>query len=150
MGRRAGSRASQKRANSPTGYRMRGLFKWSSKWWPGLILLGVFWIIAAWTNTVALESDLAVRSGAALKDTLLDKTRIAVDGRDVTLGADAFSEEGRRSAVARVEGVPGVRLVHDENRLVPEAKPFVWSAERDVVRVTLGGSAPLPATKGRS
>jgi OOP family OmpA-OmpF porin len=128
---------------------MHGLFKWSSKWWPGLILLGVFWVIAAWTSTVPLESDLAARSGAALKDTVLDKTRIAVDGRDVTLGADAFSEDGRRSAVTRVEGVAGVRLVDDETRLVPEAKPFVWSAERDVVRVTLGGSAPLPATKGR-
>jgi len=128
---------------------MHGLFKWSSKWWPGLILLGVFWVIAAWTSTFPLEADLAARSGAALKDTVLDKTRIAVDGRDVTLGADAFSEDGRRSAVTRVEGVAGVRLVDDETRLVPEAKPFVWSAERDVVRVTLGGSAPLPATKGR-
>jgi OmpA-OmpF porin, OOP family len=48
-----------------------------------------------------------------------------------------------------VETVPGVRLVNDETRLVPEAKPFVWSAERDVVRVTLGGSSPLPASKGK-
>jgi OmpA-OmpF porin, OOP family len=126
---------------------MRGLFGWSSKWWPGLIVLGIFWVIAAWTNTVPLESDLAARSGAALKDTVLDKTRIAVDGRDVTLAADAFSEDGRRAAVARVEGVAGVRLVNDETRLVPEAKPFVWSAERDVVRVTLGGSAPLPSVR---
>src|SRR6202012_2790336 len=44
---------------------------------------------------------------------------------------------------------PGVRRVNDEPRLVPEAKPFVWSAERDVVRVTLGGSAPLPASKAK-
>ncbi len=128
---------------------MHGLFRWSSKWWPGLIPLLVFWLIAAWTNTVALESDLAARSGTALKDTVLDKTRVAVEGRDVALAADAFSEDGRRGAVALVEAVPGVRLVNDETRLVPEAKPFVWSAERDVVRVTLGGSAPLPATKGR-
>jgi OmpA-OmpF porin, OOP family len=128
---------------------MHGLFRWSSKWWPGLILLVVFWAIAAWNNTVPMESDLAARSGAALKDTLLDKTRIAVDGRDVTLAADAFSEEGRRGAVTRVDAVPGVRLVNDETRLVPEAKPFAWSAERDVVRVTLGGSAPLPAVKGK-
>jgi OOP family OmpA-OmpF porin len=42
-----------------------------------------------------------------------------------------------------------VRLVNDETRLVPEATPFVWSAERDVARVTLGGSAPLPASKGK-
>jgi OOP family OmpA-OmpF porin len=45
--------------------------------------------------------------------------------------------------------VPGLRLVNDETRLVREAKPFVWSAERDVAKVTLGGDAPLPASKGK-
>ena len=63
---------------------------------------------------------------------MLDKTRIEVSGRDVSLAADAFSEDGRRSALASVEAVPGVRLVNDDTRLVPEARPFVWSAERDV------------------
>jgi OOP family OmpA-OmpF porin len=128
---------------------MHGLFKWSSKWWPGVIPLVIFWIIAAWSSTATVEADLAARSNAALKDTILDKRRIAVDGRDVGFAADAFSEDGRLSAVASVEAVPGVRLVDDQTRLVPEAKPFVWSAERDVVRVTLSGSAPLPASKGK-
>ncbi len=126
---------------------MHGLFRWRSKWWPGLIPLAIFWAVAAWISTSTVESDLAARSTAALKDTVLDKTRIAVAGRDVTLAADAFSEDGRSSAAAAVQAVPGVRRVNDETRLVPEAKPFVWSAERDVVRVTLGGSAPLPASK---
>src|SRR5208282_1726679 len=62
------------------GHRMHGLFRWSSKWWPGVIPLLVFWAIAAWVNTTPLESDLAVRSTAALKDTVLDKTKIAVAG----------------------------------------------------------------------
>jgi len=128
---------------------MHGLFRWSSKWWPGLVPLVVLWAIAAWTSTSPLEADLAARSAGALKDTVLDKTRIEVFGRDVTVAADAFSEEGRRGAVASVEAVPGVRLVNDETQLVPRASPFVWTAERDVVRVTLGGDAPLPATKGR-
>ncbi len=128
---------------------MHGLFRWSNKWWPGVIPLIVFWAIAAWNNTAPLETDLAARSNAALKDTVLDKRRMAVAGRDVTFAAEAFSENGRQSAVASVEAVPGVRLVNDETRLVPEASPFVWSAERDVVRVTLGGSAPLPASKSR-
>jgi OOP family OmpA-OmpF porin len=128
---------------------MHGLFRWSSKWWPGVVPLFVLWVLAAWTSTAPLETDLAARSTAALKDTVLDKTRIAVAGRDVTFGADAFSEEGRRGALASVEAVPGVRLVNDETRLVPEARPFVWSAERDVVRVTLGGSSPLPASKAK-
>jgi OmpA-OmpF porin, OOP family len=128
---------------------MHGLFKWSAKWWPGTILLVALWGLAAWTNTAPLESDLAARSAEALKGAVLDKVAVEVDGRDVTLGADAFSEEGRRGAVASVQAVTGVRLVDDETRLVPEAKPFVWSAERDVVHVTLGGSAPLPASKGK-
>ena len=128
---------------------MHGLFRWSSKWWPGVIPLVILWALAAWTSTAPLESDLAARTTASLKDTVLDKTKIAVAGRDITFSADAFSEDGRRSAVASVEAVPGVRLVSDDTHLVPEAKPFVWSAERDVVRVTLGGSAPLPAIKGR-
>lgn len=128
---------------------MHGLSRWSGKWWPGLIPLAVLWAFAAWNSTEPLEADLVQRSTAALKDTVLDKTRIAVEGRDVTFAADAFSEDGRQSAVGSVEAVPGVRLVNDETRLVPEAKPFVWSAERDVVRVTLAGSAPLPATKAK-
>ena len=128
---------------------MHGLFRWSSKWWPGIIPLVVFWGLAAWTSTLPLEADLAARSTSAVKDTVLDKTRIEVSGRDVTFAADAFSEDGRRSAVAAVEAVPGVRLVNDDTRLVPEARPFVWSAERDVARVTLGGSSPLPASKGK-
>ncbi|MBR0829179.1 OmpA family protein [Bradyrhizobium manausense] len=128
---------------------MQKLFRWASKWWPGLIPLAVMWGFAAWNNTLPVEADLAARSAAALKDTVLDRTRIAVDGRDVSLAAQAFSEEGRRDAVAAVENVPGVRLVDDQTRLIQEAKPFVWNAERDVVRVTLSGSAPLPAMKGR-
>jgi OOP family OmpA-OmpF porin len=128
---------------------MHGLFSWSRKWWPGVIPLVAFWAIAAWTNTAPLEADLGAQSAAALKDVVLDKTKIAVDGRDVTLAADAFSQDGRKTALAAVEAVPGVRLVNDETRLVPEAKPFVWSAERDVVRVTLSGSAPLPASKAK-
>jgi OOP family OmpA-OmpF porin len=128
---------------------MHGLFRWSSKWWPGTIPLVVLWALAGWLSTAPLEADLAARSAAAIRDTVLDKTRIEVLGRDITFAADAFSEDGRHSAVAAVEAVPGVRLVNDQTRLVPEARPFVWSAERDVARVTLGGSSPLPASKGK-
>jgi OmpA-OmpF porin, OOP family len=128
---------------------MHGPFRWSSKWWPGLVPLVALWALAAWTMTGPVESDLAARSSAVLKDRVLDKTRIAVFGRDLSFAADAFSEDGRRGALAAVEAVSGVRLVNDETRLVPEAKPFVWSAERDVVRVTLGGSAPLPSVRGK-
>lgn len=128
---------------------MHGFSEWSSKWWPGVIPLVVLWALAAWISTAPLESDLTGRSTASLKDTVLDKSRIEVSGRDVSFAADAFSEDGRRSALASVEAVPGVRLVNDQTRLIPEARPFVWSAERDVARVTLAGSAPLPVSKSK-
>jgi OOP family OmpA-OmpF porin len=128
---------------------MPGIFRWSGKWWPGALPLAVFWAIAAWNNTASVEADLAGKSAAAVKDTVLDKTRISVDGRDVTFGADAVSEEGRLGAVAAVEAVPGVRLVNDETRLVAEAKPFVWSAEREVAKVMLAGNAPAPAVRSK-
>ena len=142
-------RALEAGRQGPVGYRMHGLFRWSSKWWPGVIPLGIVWALAAWISTSPMEADLAARSNAALKDTLLDQTRIEVSGRDVTFAANAFSEDGRRSAVAALQSVGGVRLVNDETRLVPEAKPFVWSAERDVARITLSGNSPLPATRGK-
>ena len=128
---------------------MNRFASWARKWWPGLIPLAFLWIGAIWTGTAPLETDLAARATSALKDTVLDKTLIAVSGRDVKLSADAFSEEGRRSATSQVEAVNGVRLVNDNTSLIPEAKPFVWSIERDVVRVTLSGNAPLPAIKAR-
>ncbi|MET0709034.1 MAG: OmpA family protein [Tardiphaga sp.] len=128
---------------------MHALFRWSSKWWPGLIPFAILWAAAAWVSTIPVEADIAARSNAALKSTVLDKTRITVAGRDVNFAAEAFSEDGRRSAVASVEAAPGVRLVNDETRLVAEAKPFIWVAERDNVRVTLWGTAPLPASKAR-
>ena len=128
---------------------MRGLYSSSGKWWPGAIPLVILWAIAAWTTMPAVEADLGARATAALKDTVLDKTKITAAGRDITLTAEAFSEEGRRAAVSAVEAVPGLRLVNDRTKLVPEASPYVWSIERDVVRVTLTGSAPLPASRTR-
>jgi OmpA-OmpF porin, OOP family len=126
---------------------MRELVRWSNKWWSGAILLAVFWAFAAWTSTEPVEGEIAARSNAAVKDAVLDKKRVTVAGRDVTFATEAFSSDGRSAALTAVETVPGVRLVNDDTRLVPEAKPFVWSAERDVVRVTLAGSAPLPSVR---
>lgn len=128
---------------------MSRISSWARKWWPGLIPLFFLWIGAIWTNTAPIEADLTARATGALKDTVLDKTRISVSGRDAWLSADAFSEQGRRSAAAQVEAVTGLRLLNDDTRLILEARPFEWSVERDVVRVTLGGYAPLPAIKAK-
>jgi len=128
---------------------MRGLFSWSSKWWPGVVPLVLFWAIAAWNGTTAVEADLAAKAASAVKDIVLDKVKIFAEGRDIDFEAEAFSEAGRHGALIAVAAAPGVRLVNDGTRLVPEAKPFVWSAQREVAKITLSGNAPLPAVKGK-
>src|ERR1700748_2634881 len=128
---------------------MQRFFRGSARCWPGVIFLAILWALAAWSTTEPLEAGLAAQSAAALNNIVLEKSQIEFDGRDVTVAANAFSEPERLKAAAAVAAVPGVRLVNDDTRLVAEAKPFVWTAERDVVRVTLGGSAPLPATKNK-
>lgn len=128
---------------------MRTVLRWVRKWWPGLIPLGLLWIWAAWASTFAWETDLAARAAIALKGNVLDAARVEAAGRDLTLSADAFSEEGRQSALAIVEAVPGTRLIEDRTKVIPEAKPFAWSGERDVTRFTLSGNVPTPAIRGR-
>jgi OOP family OmpA-OmpF porin len=128
---------------------MRTLLRVVRKWWPGLVPLVILWGLAAWFNTVPFETDLAGRTLRSLRETILDKTRVDVAGRDLTVSADAFSEEGRRSSIAIAEAVPGVRLVNDQTRIIDEAKPFSWSAERNVSRLTLSGNVSLPAVRAR-
>jgi OmpA-OmpF porin, OOP family len=128
---------------------MRTLVRVVRKWWPGLIPLAILWVLAAWFNTVPFEASLSGRTAQSLRETILDKTRVEAAGRDLTISADAFSEEGRRSSLAIAETVPGVRMVHNQIRIIDEAKPYNWSAERNVSRLTLAGNVPLPAVRAR-
>ena len=125
------------------------IFRSARKWAVGLIPLALLWLLAVWNSTVAVEETLAGQGKAAVKDMVLEGANVIAEGRDLRLSANAFSLEGRSSALAAVEAVSGVRLVNDATGVVPEAKPFVWTADRDVVRVTLGGNVPLPASRAR-
>ena len=112
---------------------MRGLVRWSGKWWPGTIPLVILWVFAAWSSTGPLEAELANRSTAALKDILLDKRKITVGGRDVTLAADAFSEEGRKGAVAAIDAWADAVLASPDG-----GEPGGAALIRDAVDALLG------------
>jgi OOP family OmpA-OmpF porin len=117
------------------------------RWWIGLIALAILFIAAVWTRTVPLELDIALRSFISLKDQILGGANVAVAGRDVTLEAEAFSPQGQKTVVDTVKAVDGVRRVKDDTTLVPELKPFAWSATLDDAGVQLAGGVPLPALR---
>lgn len=118
------------------------------KWWLGLLPLALVLALAAFRHTRAIEADLTARADAALGGILLDGARVTARGRDLRLEAGAFTEQGRRGALAIVEGVAGARRVNDETRLLPEVRPYTWSARRDVNRIVLEGHVPLPEVRG--
>lgn len=128
---------------------MRRIVRIARKWWPGLVPLACLWIAAIWTTTSPLETSLEQRAGDALKSAILDRLQIEADGRDLAVSAGAFSAEGRGSALDVLAAQPGVRLVEDRIELIAEARPFAWSAVRDVSRVTLVGNVTLPAVRMR-
>lgn len=117
------------------------------RWWPGLVAIAALWLAAIWTKTEPVEQDIGARVAAALRPIPLDKPAISTRGRDVRLSGDAFSEDGPVQARAVAGDVRGVRKVRDGLALVPEAKPFLWSATRDGDKLVLAGVSPLPATR---
>lgn len=120
------------------------------KWAYGLVGLGVLWLVGAFLETGPIETDLGNRGAAALGLNLLDKPALLVQGRDASLAGAAFTPAAARSAVDAVLGVEGVRLVDvGAVGLIPEAKPYVWSATRDGAKIALAGAVPDPATRAQ-
>ena len=96
---------------------MRGFFRWSSKWWPGVIPLTVLWGLAAWTTTGPLEADLSEQ--AARTDVVQSN---ADASRDLALGNKALLEDTGKAEVNR-------SMELDE---LKKMKETVESAARDV------------------
>ena len=119
-----------------------------SRWAPGLLFVGVFWVIGTFGEIGGVEADLTSRSTAALGDATLDKQLVSTSGRDVTLSGAAFAPQGPKTAFDSVLALSGVRLVNGEGvGLLPEAKPYVWSATKDGAKIALAGAAPDPAAR---
>ncbi len=88
-------------------------------WWWLLTLLGLplLFFLMTWTHQEVVETDLTMRSSAALKAAGMDWATVNLDqrGRDVQLTGVAASVQERDAAIQVVQNVYGVRDV--QNRL---------------------------------
>ena len=117
-------------------------------WAVGFIPLLLLWIVATSSIVDNVEGDLRARALAAIGDDKLDKASVQVAGRDAIVAGAGYTPDSKRAAVAAADATFGVRRVDDgQVTLVPEAKPYVWSATREGAKLTLGGSVPDPATR---
>lgn len=112
------------------------------KWVLGLAPLAALFLIAGFWNQGSVEQDLMSRSGAKLAAAKIDWVKLGLSGRDAIITGEAPSPEARTLALATVDQVFGVRRILDRASVLPEAKPFTFTALRDGTKITLTGSIP--------
>jgi OmpA-OmpF porin, OOP family len=117
------------------------------QWIPGLLPLGALVVVAALWNRGPVEQDLTRRAEAGLAGAGLDWTKIALFGRDTVLAGEAPSPEARDEAVLVASRVFGVRNITDNLKVLPEARPFTFTALRDGAKITLTGTVPPGAIR---
>lgn len=108
------------------------------KWWWGLLPLALLWAGAVYVLTPQIEGELTHRAIVALHSQRSWVTT-AIDGRDIIIKGEAPSEQARRQAMNTVLRADGVRLAINTAGLLPEVKPFTWSAAREAGKLTLSG-----------
>jgi OmpA-OmpF porin, OOP family len=118
------------------------------KWAFGLIPAGLLWIVGTASVVGPIESDISTHGAASLPADLLEKPALAVAGRDVSIAGAVFAAGGQQTVVEAILATRGVRLVDaGALTLIPEAKPYVWSATREGDKIALVGSIPDPAAR---
>ncbi len=114
------------------------------RWFAGLLIPLALWLLAMAVSAPTLESALSDNAAAALRAAGFGWVAPArVAGRDLALAGQAPSEAALQGAPTVAAAVPGVRRV-DASALVlmPETKPYPWSATRAGAKVTLEGAVP--------
>ncbi|MEO0729541.1 MAG: OmpA family protein, partial [Pseudomonadota bacterium] len=103
-----------------------------------LLPLGLLIAFTYLSTRDAIQADVTARAQAALQQSGFDWALTNFDGRDGTLGGQAFDSEEQLRANALVRDVWGVRVSDDRSALIEEASQFVWSADRsdDTIRLT--------------
>ena len=118
-----------------------------AKWWAGLPVAGVLWLLAnSWTGD-AVEKHLAARAAAALPAGALDGGKVSVAGRDATLSGMQFDAGSKPSPVDLVLARRGIRLVNSALTAPPVAKPYGFSAALADGKLVLTGAAPNPQVR---
>lgn len=118
-------------------------------WWKGLPVLAVLVAAAVFFARVPVETDLAARSDALLTEIGESWAHARFEGRDALLEGEALSEEARIKVRAELGRLFGVRLVEDRTTLLPERRPFTFSAIRDGSKLHLSGYVPSTYARRR-
>lgn len=112
------------------------------KWVLGLVPLAVLALVATLWRQGGVETDLSARVADALAKNGLNWATVTTSGRDMTLKGEAPAPDDQAKARNLANDVFGVRKIADAMTVLPEAKPFTFTALRDGTKITLTGAIP--------
>ncbi|MGE4373043.1 MAG: OmpA family protein [Xanthobacter sp.] len=101
------------------------------------------------TTRQSIETDLTNRARDVLERTGESWASAHFNGRDATLGGESLAEMARTKVRKSLEDMFGVRVVHDVTTLLPERRPFTFSAVKDGKAIALTGYVPSASARQR-
>ncbi len=110
------------------------------------IMCGILCLVAITTLAVLqrpfIEATLGSSADHALEMTGEGWASVRFTGRDVVISGEALAEEARAKVRRALAALPGVRRVVDHTTLLPERRPFTFTAVRDGRTLQLSGYVP--------
>lgn len=113
--------------------------------WPLAVGLGLWCLLAVLMLLTArepIEADLDDAAADVLARTGESWASARFEGRDATLEGESLAEAARTKVRTSLMTLFGVRVVHDRTTLLPERRPFTFSAVKDGRTIALDGYVP--------
>ncbi|MCK0208636.1 flagellar motor protein MotB [Starkeya koreensis] len=118
-------------------------------WWKGLPALAALVGLAVVFARGPVEQDLSTRAETLLSDIGESWAHARFEGRTAVLEGEALSEDARVKVRGELGQLFGVHLVDDRTTLLPERRPFTFSAIRDGSKLHLEGYVPSAYARRR-
>ncbi|QFR32260.1 OmpA family protein [Ancylobacter sp. TS-1] len=118
-------------------------------WWKGLPALAALVGLAVVFARGPVEEHLTTRAESLLSEIGESWAHARFEGRSAVLEGEALSEEARIKVRNELGQLFGVRLVDDRTTLLPERRPFTFSAIRDGSKLHLEGYVPSAYARRR-
>jgi OOP family OmpA-OmpF porin len=109
---------------------------------PGLVMTGLFAVVAVMLQSGSVERDLASRATQRLAADGVSWASVDVSGRTVTIHGTAPSTEAQAAALQSARRVAGISRVADGSDLLAAVSPYFWSVRKVGAVLTLAGFVP--------
>ena len=98
----------------------------------GLSFLAILGYICIYKHGPIIKHDINTRAQAALTELGFDQINITIDGRNMILDGEVFSEDKRQQVEKHAQNIFGVRLVKNQLTITASQEPITEDNEKNI------------------